>query len=222
MIAVFGDSHARLFRWIQDQRLCHDIEFRVLSVPGATAYGATSLRSRSGFLLEAEQFIQSAGDVDFALIMLGEVDCSFAAEQTAKDRSVLVNGQLRDAVDRVVDFGYRIAAAGLRGAPPIFCCPMLPCVRDSDICKGLQKRRGVVVPLEKRTLNCLKFEELLRMKVAEREGHVESINESLLDRRTGLLKAGLFQTNGDHHLKHRKVYGYWLAKFEKYTEEATA
>jgi len=221
-IAVFGDSHARLFQWIQDRGLCPEIIFRVLSVPGATAYGSTSLRSRSGFLLAAEEFIQSVGLVDLALIMLGEVDCSIAANETARERSVLVGGQIRDAVERLVDFGYRIASAGLCGVPVVFLCPMLPCVKDKDLEKGIQKRRSAGLSLEERTANCRTFEELLRIKVSDRGGKVESINDVLCDPKTQMIKTGFLQTNGNHHLRHRNIYGYWLAKLEKYTEEATA
>jgi hypothetical protein len=214
---VIGDSHMRLFNWIQDRNLCPDFSFNVLSVPGATAYGSTSLLSRSQFLSHTQLFLSIRQRVEqIIFIGLGEVDCNVAAAIHANERQVTVGIQLEDSAARMVDYATRIVAPMMPDIPIVFLCPTLPCVRDEHLKNGLKARRTGCESLRQRTENTKRFCEHLTVKAAEREIPCVSINDWIENPVTGLLTEGLYRSCGDHHLKYRSVYGYWLAKIEKY------
>jgi hypothetical protein len=214
---VIGDSHMRLFKWIQDRKLCPEFSFNVLSVPGATAYGSTSLLSRSQFLSQTQEFLSvRQRQEQMIFIGLGEVDCNIAAAVHARERQVTVGIQIEDSVARLVDYAVRIVAPMMPDIPIVFLCPTLPCVQDRHLKNGLKARRTGCESLEQRTINTKRFCNQLIVAAADRGLSCVSINDKIEDPATGFLADGYYRSCGDHHLTYRKVYGYWLAKIEKY------
>lgn len=219
---VIGDSHARLFKWIEERKLCDQFSFQVLSVPGATAYGSASQNSRSGFRQKAESFISDSVNPEIAFVMLGEVDSNVSAVVTARERRISPERQIGDAVERLIWFCSRIVSKSLCGAPVVFLCPTLPCVRDSSLKKGLKKRQTGIPNLESRTMLTRLFCARLEALAPDAGCSVETINDKIGDPETGFLKDEYFRSCGNHHLRHQKIYGYWLEKIEKYSEDSAA
>jgi hypothetical protein len=214
---VVGDSHTSLFQWIQKRNLCPDFSFNVLLVKGATAYGATSLLSRSQFIAKASEFITCRQREErVVFIMLGEIDCNIAARIHAEQKQVTLGKHLEHAAEKVVDFASRIVRPVMSDSRVVLLHPTLPCVKDEHLSRGIKSRRFGCEPLRCRTSNTHVFCYHLSRIAADNNLVTESINDLIVDKDTGLLRKEYMRADGGHHLRNRQSYGLWLSRIEKY------
>lgn len=85
MLTVFGDSHTKIFSYINE--VAEFNVFRVVCVPGATALGAVRPDSKTNALSKfREVFRDKSLVISKLIIQLGEVDCGFLVWLLAQKR----------------------------------------------------------------------------------------------------------------------------------------
>lgn len=209
-ILILGDSHAGVFEYIFDRDLLAPHLINCEIVGGATACGLNNDRSLTGAFAIYQRSLQRFADFDVVVIMLGEVDCSFAFWNRARHRGETVLEQIPRAVqgiERLLDWGrsqngrQRFVLAG----------SILPTIKDDQIDQQYVVRRTVRVPQRERTALVLAYNQALRALAARRKLPYLDITVPTLDPSTGLVRDEFLVRDAvDIHQSQPETAGLWV------------
>lgn len=216
-ILVLGDSHAGVFEYMFDRDLLLPHLVNCDLVGGATAYGLNNDRSATGAFTVFLHALRRYAAYDVVVIMLGEVDCSFALLKKAERENVSPESlidQSFSGLRRLVS-----VARGDRASPArrvILAGAILPTVDDQSAPRQVNElRREIQVSQAERTRLVLRFNEELR-KMAEELGFgYIDLTADTLDPATGLVDSGYLDTPEDHHLAHAASAPLWARELLK-------
>lgn len=218
---VFGDSHARVFKFINKSR---DVKltFEVLTVGGATAQGLVNPRSKTNALnLYRQKIDLDCKKDDKLFFFLGEVDCGFVIWYRAKKYNESVNVQFERSLNNYESFLIKLRERGFKNINIIE--TVLPTIFDGFEGQIAHERKEVSASIKERTELTNLYNNRLK-DIAERNqfGFVE-ITSDILDEKTGLVKKNLLnEDRTDHHLSNAKfapiIYKNILDVLEKQKE----
>jgi hypothetical protein len=209
-ILILGDSHAGVFEYIFDRDLLAPHVVNCEIVGGATACGLNNDRSLTGAFTIYQRSLQRFADFDVVVVMLGEVDCSFALWNRARHRGESVLEQIPRAIqgiERLLDWGssqngrLRFVLAG----------SILPTVKDDQIDQQYEARRSLRVPQSERTALVLAYNEALNGLATRRGLSYIDITAATRDPVSGLVRDDFLVRDAvDIHQSQPATAGLWV------------
>jgi len=215
-ILVLGDSHAGVFEYLFDHDLLPPHLLNCDIVGGATAYGLNNDHSVTGAFLKYQHALRRFFEYDVVIVMLGEVDCSFALWHRASQRGEPVAAQIPRAIQgicRLLDWGQaeypqrRFVLAG----------SILPTIKDYQITEQeFALRRQNPMTQRERTALVLRFNEALAELAALRRLPYIDITAETLDSASGVVGDQFLVEQGiDHHQSQARTAPLWTARLER-------
>lgn len=198
IVECFGDSHVKVFRRLNWSGYANDYRFRTLSIMGATAYGLGKLDSKTQSRQIFMKKLRQIPEVDYVLLMLGEIDAGFLVWYLALKKGVDERKLLMRSVENYVEF---IRDVRLLNKNVIVCSVPLPTLRDGvSIPDYMAERREISVDQRSRTSMTLMFNNQMREECKSLGVRYLSLDENSLDAETGVVIESLINTkNLDHH-----------------------
>lgn len=209
-ILILGDSHAGVFEYIFDRDLLAPHIVNCEIVGGATACGLNNDRSLTGAFAIYQRSLQRFADFDVVVLMLGEVDCSFAFWNRAQHRGESVFEQIPRAIqgiERLLDWAscrngrLRFVLAG----------SILPTVKDDQVDQQYEVRRSVRATQSERTALVLAYNDALRALATQRSLPYIDITAPTRDPDTGLVRDEFLVRDAvDIHQSQPATAGLWV------------
>ncbi len=199
-LSVLGDSHARIFARIRDQRLVPRTRFDLLVVSAATARGLANPNSTTNALELFEALLARVPRTRRTLVMLGEVDCGYLAWYLAAQRGTSIEVELAVSIERQCAFLDGLLAEG-RTRVGVVSAPA-PTVEDYATWAGMDNhRRSVTATMVERTRSTVDYNTALRAWT-DRHGCVfVDLDEATIDPTTGVVRPEFRNPDPfDHHL----------------------
>jgi len=215
-ILILGDSHAGVFEYIFDKDLLAPHLLNAEIVGGATAGGLSNDHSVTAAFAKYQQSLSRFADYDVVVVMLGEVDCSFALWNRAKQRNESVFAQIPRAMQgiaRLLDWAgehypqRRFVLAGT----------ILPTIKDDEIdLQYYELRRSVRATQRERSDLVLAFNEAVRQLAGERGLPYLDISSQTIDANTGVVRDEfLVQEKLDHHQSQAATAPFWTEQLKR-------
>ncbi|GAA4268018.1 SGNH/GDSL hydrolase family protein [Hyunsoonleella aestuarii] len=217
-IFVFGDSHARVFEYINNKNILKQ-KIEVLSIGGATAYGLTNPRSKTNALeLFKEKINTECSKKDSLFFFLGEVDCGFVIWYRAKKYNESIDFQFERSLGNYENFLVNLKKEGFKNLYIIE--TVLPTIFDGFKGEIAHERREVVASIEERTLLTLKYNSRLKDISAINGFGFVKITDELIDKKTGVVKLTLLNDDKtNHHLNNYSFAPLILKKIKNALEK---
>ena len=212
-IIVFGDSHTRVFNYINEKRLMPDVEFNVVTVGGATAQGACNPNSRTNALAKFKEKLAFEKKHDGVMVMLGEVDCGFVIWYRKEKYNTSVEEQLNNSLTKLFQFidneirkQYATEEITVIGA-------ILPTLFDDRKIVGnyvANLRNQVKTSIRDRSDLTLMYNDILKNESNKRGYKYIDIVQETMDPNTMLVdKQYLHENENNHHLSEAKTAVLW-------------
>lgn len=210
-ILVLGDSHAGVFEYIFDHDLWPPHLINCDIVGGATAYGLTNDNSVTRAFPKFQQALKRFPDYGTVLIMLGEVDCSFALWHRANQRGESAAAQIPRAVQGVVRLLDWLAQEGKKRRV-VLVGAILPTIKDHQVhLQEFELRRQVKATQRERSDLVLAFNHALQRLAADRGLDYIDITAATLDPALGVVRDEFLVAVGvDHHQSQARTAGLWV------------
>jgi hypothetical protein len=215
ILYCFGDSHAKMFRFLDQNDYLSQTLIRCHIVGGATAMGMVNPNSKTNALNIFRERIKHISPYDYLLIMLGEVDCGFVIWYRAAKYKVSVETQLAQSLSNYRVFINELIAD--RQTRLIICSAPIPTIFD-DAPRGeiAHARREVTATLEARTNLTLQYNGALKRICQEQDLHFLDFSTEILDVQTGVInKAFLNRDPLDHHLEPSTIAPFLTEKLQR-------
>lgn len=160
-IFVFGDSHAKVFSYINDEKYLEDVYFDVLSIGGATAMGVVNPNSKTNAFKYFKRKLRLVPFDSPIILLLGEVDTGFVIWYRAQKYGYSVESQLDQALDNYIKFLELLIEKGYKNVSLI--SAPLPTIKDNSAEYGeiARLRKEVKTSQVERTDLTLKFNQRL-------------------------------------------------------------
>ncbi|WNH09619.1 hypothetical protein [Thalassobellus suaedae] len=202
-VFVFGDSHARVFNFI-NANFKVKYKLDVTAVGGATAQGLVNPRSKTNALkIFKEKIHLNCKKNDYLFFFIGEVDCGFVIWYRAKKYNESVDFQLERSINNYKEFLIELKKNGFKNIFIIETVP--PTIFDGHEGKIAHERREVNVSIKKRTELTNNYNKRLEKLAKENEFGFVKLTTDLIDNHTGLVKLSLLNDDKtDHHLSNKK------------------
>ncbi len=202
-IYVFGDSHARVFDFLNDY-FKTDYKFETLHVGGATAQGLVNPRSKTNALgLYHDKIFKSCNKKDKLFFFLGEVDCGFVIWYRAKKYNESIEFQFERSLSNYEEFLLNLQESGFKEIYIIE--TVLPTIFDDFRGEIAHERKEVDAKIEERTKLTIDYNNRLKEIAARNNFGFVSLTHDLKDKETGLIKLNLLNTDKtNHHLENSK------------------
>lgn len=214
-ILILGDSHAGVFEYLFDHDLLAPHLLNCEIVGGATACGLNNDRSVTGAFAIYQRSLQRFADFEVVVIMLGEVDCSFAFWNRAQRHGETVIDQIPRAIQGI----ERLLAWGTSQSARqrfVLAGSILPTIRDDQIDQQYEVRRSVRASQRERTELVLGYNEALRRLAAQRSCPYMDITAPTIDPDTGLLRQKyLVRDKVDIHQSQPMTAGLWASEMRR-------
>jgi hypothetical protein len=213
-ILVLGDSHTKVFQYIQKNNLCKNIAFDVILIGGATAQGMVNPNSKTNampiFCKKLKKI--SANQYDKIIIMLGEVDCGFVIWLRSEKYGITVDEQINTSINNLFTFIKNNIIHKFNVEDIILCGSILPTIKDNTNKSLLGGARAEVKATQyERTLKTLEYNNILKSKCIENGYKYIDITTYTLDTNSGVInKYYLSEDISDHHLSDKKTNNLWL------------
>lgn len=216
-ILVLGDSHAGVFEYMFDRDLLLPHLVNCDLVGGATAYGLNNDRSATGAFAVFLRALRRYAAYDVVVIMLGEVDCSFALLKKAERQGVSPESLIEQSLSGLRRLVF--AARDERASPVrrvILAGSILPTVDDQSAPRQVNElRREVRVSQAERTRLVLRFNEEVRKMAEELGVRYIDLTAHTLHPATGLVDHRCIDSPQDHHLAHAASAPLWARELLK-------
>jgi hypothetical protein len=98
IVYCLGDSHAKVFQYVDQNNYLPRTIFRCVIVGGATALGMVNPNSKTNALLTFQRKLGSISQRDHILFLLGEVDCGFVIWYRAAKYGLTVQAQMEESL----------------------------------------------------------------------------------------------------------------------------
>jgi len=200
VITVLGDSHARAFYAVRQQRLVPGVWFDVVAVSGATALGLANPNSKTNALERYRSALRTVPLERKTLLMLGEVDCGFLIWLRADAGGSSVADELEQSIRHYEDFAAELLAGGRRRLALV--SAPVPTVDDYATWEGLSNhRRSVRAGIGERTELTVAFNARIQAWTSDHGCAYVDLDSAVLDPATGLVRDEYRNPDPqDHHL----------------------
>lgn len=200
VIYCLGDSHVRMFDYLQRRRLLTNTTLRAVPVSGATALGMVNPNSKTNALKIFRRYIRFIPPRSSVLLMLGEVDCGFVIWYRAAKHRLPVDDQLAQSLANYEQFALALRDRGHENI--IISSVPLPTIQDDqewgDVANA---RREVKATLLERTGLTSRYNEGLRQFARKHGFDFLDFHDEMLDPVSGVVRNELrHQNRRDHHL----------------------
>ena len=209
-ILVLGDSHTRVFKYINNKRLMSDVKFDILTINGVSSQGICNPNSKTNANTMFKKKL-SEKKHDGVMVMLGEVDCGFTMWYRKDKYNTPIKEQLNHAVSKLFEFidneirtKYDAEQITVIGAnlPTLF-DNVIPMQKDRRDFKG----HGT---LKERTKLTLMYNLSLKNEsIKRRYKYMDIVNETMDPMTQVIDKQYLRQNERDHHLSEDKTALFW-------------
>jgi hypothetical protein len=199
-VHCFGDSHATVFRQIQEQRLLPATSFDVTMIGGATALGLANPNSQTQALPQFAAVISGLPPDRPLLFILGEVDCGFVIWYRAQTKGVSIQDELERSIRNYMRFIEEVRSGGhehviVAAAPP----PTI--LEGQDWGEVANLRREVTASLRDRTSLTIEYNARLRAWTGAHGCAFVDYEREVLDEETGVVAETYRNPDAlDHHL----------------------
>jgi hypothetical protein len=215
-ILIIGDSHAGVFEYAFDHDLLAPHLLNCDIVGGATASGLNNDKSVTSSFSKFQASIRRFADYDVVVIMLGEVDCSFALWNRAKLRGESVFEQIPHAVkgvERLLD--WSMAQLGRRNF--VLAGSILPTIKDEQIdLQYYELRRSVRATQRERSDLVLALNDALRKLAGRRGLHYVDITSRTIDAEQGVVREQFIVAEKlDHHQSQAGTAPLWVEEMTR-------
>ena len=210
-ILVLGDSHTGVFNHINKKRLMPDVEFKVVTVGGATAQGACNPNSKTNALAKFRQKLSSEKKHDGVMVMLGEVDCGFVIWYRKEKYNTSIEEQLDNSVTKLFEFIDNEVRTKYDAEQITVIGANLPTVFD-HVMHGAKVRRDFngLGTLKERTQLTLMYNDSLKNEcIKRRYNYIDIVNETINPTARVVDKQYLRPNERDHHLSEAKTALFW-------------
>jgi hypothetical protein len=200
VVTVLGDSHARAFYAVREERLVPKTWFDIVFVRGATARGLANPNSKTNALERFERALRTVPHARKTLVMLGEVDCGFLIWFRAEAGDTSVADEFEQSVRHYQDFVAELVASG-RHRLALVSAPV-PTVDDYATWEGLaNQRRMVRAGIEERTELTVAFNQRMKAWTTEHGCAYLDLDGAVVDPATGRVRDEYRNPDPlDHHL----------------------
>ena len=200
---VFGDSHARVFNYI-NKNLNTNHFFEVLAIGGATAQGLANPRSKTNALLLFKEMIHlECNKKDELFFFLGEVDCGFVIWYRAKKHNETVEFQFDRSLKNYKEFLLSVKNDGYKNINIIE--TVLPTIFDGFEGQIAHERNEVNASIKERTDLTKRYNRKLEEIANENNFGFVRITKSIMHKKSGLIKISLLNDDkSNHHLSNIK------------------
>ncbi|KKL45029.1 hypothetical protein LCGC14_2359780 [marine sediment metagenome] len=209
---VLGDSHSTIFRYCNGKT--QKFNFNVLDIGGATAQGAVNPNSKTDALKIFTRKLETINtkNIDYIMIMLGEVDCGFVIWVRSKRYNINVDEQIDISVDNLFSFIENIVRKYFKSYQIIIVGSVLPIIKDSTDKRFINGARAEVdASQEIITKKTIEYNLKLKNKAKVLGFHYIDITNLTMNTETNLIDdIYLSSIPHDHHLNKQKSYKLWL------------
>ena len=210
-ILVLGDSHAGVFEYIFDHDLWPPHLINCDIVGGATAHGLNNDHSVTRAFEKYQDALRRFPDYGTVLIMLGEVDCSFALWHRASQKGESAAMQIPQAlsgVERLLD----LLAADKRRHTVALVGAILPTIKDHQIDQqAFELRRKIKATQRQRSALVLAFNQALGELAVRRGLPYVDITSVTIDPELGVVRDEFLVEAGiDHHQSQKRTAPLWV------------
>lgn len=199
-----GDSHIRVFNFMERRKTLKGVWFNVVVVGGATAQGMVNPNSRTNALSIFSDRIGRAKPWQILVFQIGEVDCGFVIWYRSEKYGMSVHSQLERSIANYISFLLDVRSKGFHEIC-VLSAP-LPTIMDGQAWGDVANaRREVTASQLKRTELTLLYNTMLKKSCEENEIAFLDTSDHLLEKNTGLISEKFIsQNNADHHLSNRE------------------
>ena len=196
---ILGDSHVKVFSYINQEKLLEDTFFDVLSVGGATAMGMVNPNSKTNALKMFKKKLNWVSKSKPVFIMLGEVDTGFLIWYRALKKELSVESQMDLSLKNYTTFVDDLIKIGLQKIY-LFSAP-LPTIPDNHAQYGeiARLRKEVKSSLKERTELTIEYNKRLKNYTENLEVNFISLEKFQLNREGTIKKEFLNDDPLDHH-----------------------
>lgn len=210
-ILVLADSHAGVFEYAFDHNLLAPHLLNCEIVAGATAGGLNNDYSVTAAFAKFQAALRRFATYDVVVIMLGEVDCSFALWHRAEQRGETAFEQIPRAIqgiERLLDWGMQQHAQ----CHFVLAGGILPTIRDDQIDQQEHElRRSVRATQRERSDLVRAFNQALADLATRRGLPYIDITAQTIDPERGVLRDEfLVQEMVDHHQSQAMTAAFWV------------
>lgn len=211
-ILVLGDSHCGVYEYCFDQGYLVPHLLNCEIVAGATAYGLNNDRSATMAWHRFDRALKRYRDFDVVLIMLGEVDCSYALWQKSARTGLPPEAFFDRCFAGLERLLQRVRAEGGAARKVIFAGASLPTIADQySAVQENQLRRSISATQMQRTQLVLAFNRQLEVFAAMNRIAYFDLTRQTLNPVSGLVDERYLATPEDHHLSHPATGKLWAA-----------
>lgn len=215
-VYCFGDSHTRVFKYIQTRRMLKQTTLHVTEVMGATCLGMANLNSKTDALRIFQSSISTIPKTEYLLFMLGEVDCGFVIWYRAEKYGMSVDEQLIKSLTHYTEFLKGLQKNGYNQI--IVCTPHPPTIKDGlDWGKVAHMRRSVTATQRERTDLTFRFNFALRKFCSETGMYLLDTENDFINPLTQLVNDKYKNRNiRDHHLEGSSIAPIYIQKLHEF------
>lgn len=201
-VHCIGDSHVRIFEYINEQTLFKDT-FKVKSVTGATSLGLSNFNSKSKARRIFDAYENEVKDGDTIVTMIGEGDCGYLIWSKSERDKTTVDEQFNLSLFNYQQMVLRFAKSKKLANVIVFDTPY-PSLKTGERGGEVANIRfeiGKKFTQEQRTELTKKYNDEMK-KFCDRFGYTHlSYRDEILDPETGLLKESFRNKEKpyDHH-----------------------
>lgn len=211
-ILVLGDSHSLVWKYIQKNRLMPGYKFYTKAVHGATSQGVNNPNSKTNSLHLFEQAIQNNQNLDYVMVMLGEVDCGFTIWYYAENYNTPIKEQLQRSVSSYKKFLNEQILKYYKKEQVILLGSILPTIQDQTNRKLLKGARSKVnTLLSERTALTIEYNNMIKEIARQNKMLYTDITSIIYDNNTkSVKKEFLHKKEFNHHLDNAASAPVWI------------
>ncbi len=199
---MLGDSHSKVFNYINYRYPFFKYRFDITLVKGATAQGMMNPNSKTNSLQVFTDKIESIKDKSSKLLfLLGEVDTGFVIWFRAAKYNETIEFQLERSLNNYFEFIDKVLKAGFKDIT-ILSAP-LPTIKDGQDWGEIALARKEITSTQlERTNLTITYNNRLQEFAANRRLKFINMDPYLLNQKTGLVDESFINKDRyDHHLE---------------------
>ena len=211
-ILVLGDSHCGVYEYCFDQGYLVPHLLNCEIVAGATAYGLNNDQSATMAWHRFDRALKRYRDFDVVLIMLGEVDCSYALWQKSERTGLPPEAFFDRCFAGLERLLQRVRSEGGAARKVIVAGASLPTIADQYAAvQENELRRSIAATQMQRTQLVLAYNACLAEFAYAHDVRYFDLTAETLDPETRLVARCYLAEPDDHHLSHPATGKLWAA-----------
>lgn len=215
-ILTFGDSHSRVFKYIDEQ--IDGIQIDSFVIGSSSAQGTINPNSVSNFLNEFTKFIDESNDIseyDKIVIMVGEIDCGSLIWTESMKKKTTIDHQLSVSTGNLFEFIKKYVLDHFDSNKIVICGSILPTIAD-DVKWGNSRniRKGTNASQSDKTKLTIEFNNILKeFSINNNINYIDITDDIISD--SGLIDSEYLDDDElEHHLPNDKIWKFWYNKIK--------